>query len=99
MRTMALRDFQQRGVASLPPGDPSDPLLLSGRNSQYFLVKVSGTDIRKQYEALRQALAILSIRETQLMAREAGLDRMSMAEIEAEIKAARAERRVRKAAK
>lgn len=98
MRTMTLRDFQQRGAASLPPGDPADPLLLSGRNGQYFLVPVTGSDVGLQYEALRQALAILSIRETQLRAREAGLDRMSMEEIEAEIRAARAERRARKAA-
>lgn len=99
MRTMALRDFQQRGVASLPPGAASDPLLLSGRNGQFFLVPVSGSDVGKQYEALRQALAMLSIRETQLRAREAGLDRMTEEEIDAEIKASRAERRARKAAK
>jgi len=96
MRTMPLRDFQQRGVSSLPPGDASDPLLLSGRNGQYFLVPVTGADVGRQYEALRQALAILSIRETQLKAREAGLDRMSMDDIEAGIKAARKERRERK---
>ena len=57
MRTMALRDFQQRGVASLPPGDPADPLLLSGRKDQFFLVPVSGQDVGRQYEALRQGLA------------------------------------------
>jgi len=93
MRTMALRDFQQRGVASLPPGEASDPLLLSGRNGQFFLVPVSGPDVGRQYEALRQALAIFSIQETQLKAREAGLDRMTVEDIEAEIRAARAERR------
>jgi len=97
MRTMALREFQQRGVASLPPGDPADPLLLSGRHGQYFLVAVTGSDVGRQYEALRQALAILSIRDTQLKAREEGLDRMTMEDIEAEIHAARAERRERKA--
>ena len=99
MRTMALRDFQQRGAACLPPGDAADPLLLSGRHGQYFLVPVSGPDVGRQYEALRQALAILSIRETQLKAREAGLDRMTMDEIDAEIRAARAERRRHKAGK
>ena len=99
MRTMALRDFQQRGVASLPPGDASEPVLLSGRNGQFFLVPVSGPDVGRQYEALRQALAIFSIRETQLKAREAGLDRMTLEEIEGEIKAARAERQRRKAGK
>jgi hypothetical protein len=96
---MSLRDFQQRGAASLPPGDPADPLLLSGRNGQFFLVPVAGTDVGRQYEALRQALAILSIREAQLKARESGLDRMTMEDIEAEIRAARAERRARKPAK
>ena len=95
MRTMALRDFQQRGTASLPPGDAADPLLLSGRNGQYFLVPVTGADVGRQYEALRQALAILSIRESQLKAREAGLDRMTLEEINREIRAARAERRAR----
>lgn len=99
MRTMALRDFQQRGAASLPPGNLADPLLLSGRNGQYFLVPVTGSDVGGQYEALRQALAILSIRQTQLKAREVGLDRMTMEDIEAEIRAARAERRMRKTAK
>ncbi len=93
MRTMALRDFQQRGVASLQ-GDPADPLLLSGRNGQYFLVPVVG-DANRLYQALRQALAVLSIRETQLKARELGLDRMTMADIEAEIKAARVDRKPR----
>lgn len=96
MRTMALRDFQQRGAASLPPGDPADPLLLSGRAAQFFLVPVMGSDVGRQYEALRRALAILSIRETQLKAREAGLDRMSMEDIEMEIRAARAGRPTRK---
>ena len=96
MRTMSLRDFQQRGVASLPPGDADDPLLLSGRNGQFFLIPVTGTDVSSQYEALRQALAVLSIRQTQLRAREAGLDRMTMEDIEAEIRASRAERKARK---
>ena len=96
MRTLALRDFQQRGVASLPPGEPGDPLLLSGRTSQFFLVPVQGGDVGRQYEALRQALAILSIRETQLQAREAGLDGMTMEDIQAEIRASRAARRARK---
>jgi len=94
---MTLRDFQQRGAASLPPGDPADPLLLSGRNGQFFLIPVTA-DVGLQYEALRQALAVMSIRETQLRAREAGLDRMSMEDIQAEIRAARAERRARKTA-
>jgi len=98
LRSMSLRDFQQRGVASLPPGDAADPLLLSGRGGQFFLVPVSGADVGRQYEALRQALAILSIRQTQLKAREAGLEQMSMEDIEAEIKAARTERRARKTA-
>lgn len=98
MRTMALRDFQQRGTASLPLGDPADPLLLSGRNGQFFLVPVTSTDVGRQYEALRQALAILSIRETQLKAREIGLDRMTMKDIEAEIRAARAQHRTQKSA-
>jgi hypothetical protein len=93
---MSLRDFQQRGVASLPPGDGADPLLLSGRHDQFFLVPVSGADVGSQYEALRQALAILSIRQTQIKAREAGLDQMTMEDIEAEIRAARAERSPRK---
>ena len=97
MRTMALRDFQQRGASSLPPGDPADPLLLSGRHGQFFLVPVLGADVGRQYEALRQALAILSIRDTQLRAREEGLDRMTMEDIEGEIRAARAERRKGKA--
>jgi len=97
MRTMALRDFQQRGISSLPPGNPADPLLLSGRNGQFFLVPVAGADVGRLYEALRQALAVLSIRETQLKAREAGLDRMTMEEIDAEIHAARMERQTRKA--
>lgn len=99
MRTMALRDFQQRGTAGLPQGDAADPLLLSGRNSQFFLIPVTGTDVGRQYDALRQALALLSIRETQLKAHEAGLDRMTMDDIEAEIRDARAERKARKAGK
>jgi hypothetical protein len=93
---MALREFQQRGVASLLPGDPADPLLLSGRNGQYFLIPVQGADVGRQYEALRQALAILSVRETQLQAREAGLDTLTMEDIEAEIGAARRDRKRRK---
>jgi hypothetical protein len=99
MRTMTLRDFQQRGAASLPAGDPADPLLLSGRNGQFFLVPVMGADVGRQYEALRQALAILSIRETQLRARDAGLGSLTMEEIDAEVRASRKERRARKADK
>jgi len=44
-------------------------------------------------------LAILSIRQTQLRAREAGLDQMTMEDIEAEIRAARADRKARKSAR
>jgi hypothetical protein len=49
----------------MPPGNPADPLLLSVRNGQFFLVPVTGADVGRQYEALRRALAILRIRETQ----------------------------------
>ena len=88
MRSVALRDFQQRGAAALGDGLRA-PLLLTGRGARYFLVPVQGDDVDLQYRELVKALGSANLRAWQLRAKDYGLDRMSAAEIDVEVRAAR----------
>lgn len=92
MRSISLRDFQRQGSEILPPGDPCDPLLLADGKESYFLVPVQG-EAQRIYDALCRAMGALAVRETQMKAREVGLDTLTMEDIEAEIRASRDERR------
>ncbi len=64
-------------------------MLLSGRNGpEYFLVPLLG-DGADQDRELRRAIAKASLRRDWQIAKEHGLDKMTDAEIDAEIAAAR----------
>lgn len=60
-----------------------------------LLVGVSGDDFEETIRAIRRARAELATAQIRAIAREKGLDSMSLEEIDEEIAAARAERRSR----
>lgn len=96
MRQVSLREFRTRGAKALNAVPRGETVLLSGqRGPAYFLVPVQGDVILADRE-LRRAMALASLRESWRLAEEAGLDKMTVAEIDAEIAAARAETRPRK---
>ncbi len=96
MRQVSLREFRTRGAKALDAVPRGETVLLSGQQGPaYFLVPVQGDVILADRE-LRRAMALASLRESWRLAEEAGLDKMTDAEIDAEIAAARAEARRRK---
>ena len=93
MRQVPLREFRTRGAKALGPDEGQGVVILSNRQGPaYFWVPVQPGDLESQGRELCKAQAKASLRAWQLRARELGLDQMSDQEIDAEIKAARAER-------
>jgi hypothetical protein len=93
MRQVPLREFRTRGAKALGQDEGQGVVILSNRQGPaYFLVPVQPGDLESQGRELCKAQAKASLRAWQLRARELGLDQMSDQEIDAEIKAARAER-------
>lgn len=96
MRQVSLREFRTRGSKALPSTPAGETILLAGRNGpEYFLVPVLG-DIVVQDRELRRAIAKASLRRSWRIARESGLDQLTMEEIDAEIAAVRRARVRRK---
>lgn len=94
MRQVPLREFRTRGVKALGGPEGQDLIVLSGRQGPvYFLVPVLAGDLEAQGRELLRAQAKANLRAWQMRARELGMDRMSPEEIDAEVKAYRAERR------
>ena len=97
MREVSLREFRTRGANALKSVPQGEAVLLAGQKGPaYFLVPVLG-DVATEERELRRAMAKASLRKSWRLAGEAGLDTMTDAEIEAEIAAARSNRRRRKA--
>ena len=93
MRQIAMRDFQQKGGNAIE-GASKEPVLLSGRDGpKYFLVPAQEEGIEFQFEELKRAQALASLRAWQLRARELGMDSITDKEIDNEIDAARKEKR------
>lgn len=89
MRTIPLRDFQREGVKVLGSESSTEPLLLTGRDREFVLLQVSA-DNRTAVLDLAEGLAsVLALRQHQDRAVEAGLDQISMEDIETEIREAR----------
>ncbi len=92
MDSIALRDLQQRGAKALPHADR--PVVVTGRSGPLFLlVPADPGNLAEQEREIRRAMARADLRAWQERAVEAGLDRLSDEEIEAEIAAMRAARR------
>jgi len=96
MKTIPLRDFQRESVRALGPGFPAEPLLLRGRNREFVLLPAPPGDRTAVLDLAEGLAAVLALRRDQDRAVEAGLDQTSMADVEAEIRAARKSIRQRK---
>jgi hypothetical protein len=94
MYTLALRDFQRQGGKALPEGF-FEPFLLLGRGEEFLALRVPLNIPADLLDELQGFAAVMALRENQARAVESGLDQLTMAEVETEIKAARAERRKR----
>lgn len=96
MRLATLREFQKKGSEAITAPN-HEVVLLTGRSGpSYFLVPVFDTDLAFQAEQLQRAIALSSLKESQSAAERAGLSGASMDEINEDIAAIRAERRVPK---
>jgi antitoxin (DNA-binding transcriptional repressor) of toxin-antitoxin stability system len=93
MRLVSLREFRTRGSKAIQSAtERGETVLLSGRNGpEYFLVPVLG-DITDQDRELRRAIARASLRQGWQIAKQAGADKLTDEEIDAEIDAVRTAR-------
>jgi hypothetical protein len=92
MLTLALRDFQRQGGKALQ-GRFYEPFLLQGRDEEFVALRVPRNVPMSLLDELMGFAAVMALRENQARAVETGLDQMTMKDVEAEIKAARAERK------
>jgi len=95
MKTIPLRDFQREGAKAIQGGAPSEPWLLVGREQDFILLPVTPGNRSAVLDLAEGLAAVMALREDQARAVEEGLDHLGMADIEAEIKAARASLRKR----
>jgi antitoxin (DNA-binding transcriptional repressor) of toxin-antitoxin stability system len=94
MRQVSLREFRTRGVKALKAVPQGETVLLAGQQGPaYFLVPVIG-DIASEEIEIRRAMAKANLRQYARLAEQYPI---SNEEIEQEIAAVRAERRVRRA--
>jgi hypothetical protein len=96
MKTIPLRDFQREGAKALGGGNSWEPWLLAGRDQAFVLLPLSPGNRAAMLDLAEGMAAMMALREDQARAVEAGLDRMSMEEIEEEIREARKAVRKRK---
>jgi hypothetical protein len=89
MRAISLREFQREGVKALAVDSSSEPVLLTGRDREFILLPVSSDNRADVLDLAEGLAAVLALRQDQDRSVEAGLDRMSMEDIELEIRAAR----------
>ncbi len=90
MRQIALRDFRLQGAKALGKLRPGEAVVLASRQGPaYFLIPVEPDGMEAQEEELKTALALAAMRESWRRSEAAGLADLTMAEIDAEIAAAR----------
>ena len=89
MKTIPLRDFQREGAKALGVASSTEPLLLAGREQEFVLLPVTAENRSAVLDLAEGLAAVMALRQDQLRAVEAGLDRLSLGEIEAEIQNAR----------
>jgi hypothetical protein len=89
MRTIALRELQQKGLKAVNLF-AHEPLLLEDRSGPaYFLIPVQKENLETQFLELERAMALSNLHNWQQRALELGLDQMSSEEINEEIKSVR----------
>lgn len=89
MKTVPLRDFQREGAKALGAGTASGPWLLAGRDQEFVLLPMTPENRASVMDLAEGLSAIMALRQDQAGAVAAGLDRLTMQEIDAEIRAAR----------
>lgn len=94
MYTLALRDFQRQGGKALPERF-FEPFLLQGRGEEFLALRVPPNIPADLLDELQGFAAVMALRENQFRAVESGLDKLSMEDVEAEIRVSRAERKQR----
>ncbi len=99
MKTIPLRDFQREGAKALGVEASMEPWILAGREQEFLLLPVTPENRTAMLDLAEGLSAVMALRQDQARAVEAGLDRLTMDEIDAEIGAARkaAKRRKRTA--
>jgi len=96
MKTIPLRDFQREGAKALGAAAASEPCLLAGREQEFLLLPVTPETRAAMLDLAEGLAAVNALRRDQARAAEAGLDQLTMDEIDAEILAARKARSRRK---
>ncbi len=89
MQSMSLRYFQREGSKALESQGVAEPVLLTGRDQEYLLLPVAPEVRGEVLDLVEGWTAVLALRAGQRKAVKAGLDRMTEAEIQAEVRAAR----------
>ena len=96
MEFISVRDLRSRSAAVWDSlAEEQDLVVTSNGKPVAVLSAASASTLDATLNALRQARAQLAVVEMQRRAREAGLDRWSLEQVNAEIQAARRERRAR----
>jgi hypothetical protein len=95
MIKIPIRDLQQRGIKAIARGT-DEPVLVIGRpGALFYLIPADRDRLAEQEIELSRAMARASLRSWQNRAVSAGLDSITIEEIDAEISVARQERRAR----
>ena len=93
MTFVSIRDMRTRpGEVWQQLQDEGDLIVTSSGRPFALMIAAEGEDVEALLLALRRARAQLAVSKMRKQAGEAGLDRMSMNDIDAEISEARAER-------
>jgi hypothetical protein len=96
MKNLNLRDFQQRGRASMGR-NISEPILLTGRSGPlFFLIPADPSNLENQYRELLRSMGQANLRNWQAQAEELGLDKMSLDDINEEVSEHRAKKKSNK---
>lgn len=96
MEFISVRDLRSRSAAVWDSlAENQDLVVTSNGKPVAVLSAATASTLDATLTALRQARAQLAVVEMQRRAREAGLDQWSLEQVNAEIQAARHERRVR----
>lgn len=89
MQSMSLRYFQREGGKSLDLEGVAEPVLLTGRDQEYLLLPVAPESRSQLLDLVEGWTAVLALQAGQRRAVKAGLDRLTVDEIQAEVRAAR----------
>ena len=89
MKTMPLRDFQREGAKAFGSSVVAEPWLLAGRDQEFILIPVTTANRAAALDLAEGLMAVMALRQDQADAVAAGLDRLSLEEIDAEIRKTR----------